>query len=230
MIHFKYIVSIFYFFSIQFVWAGLPLQSEPPKTVFVQLFEWPWKEIARECEIYLGPKKFAAVQVSPPQEHLINSENTWWSRYQVVSYKLESRSGTEEEFIDMVQRCKNAGVDVYVDTVINHMTGVVSGVGSAGTQFTQYEYPGLYTREDFHFCGRNGNNDIHNWTDLFELHFCQLVGLADLKTESYKVQKTQVEYLNRLTDIGVKGFRIDAAKHMPPKDILSITSQLKNDP
>ena len=34
----------------------------------------------------------------------------WWQRYQVVSYKMDSRSGTEEEFRDMVQRCNAAGV------------------------------------------------------------------------------------------------------------------------
>lgn len=34
----------------------------------------------------------------------------WWQRYQPVSYKLYSRSGTEAEFIDMVQRCNRVGV------------------------------------------------------------------------------------------------------------------------
>ncbi|CAF5008452.1 unnamed protein product, partial [Rotaria socialis] len=40
---------------------------------------------------------------------------------QPVSYKLQSRSGTEAEFIDMVDRCNKAGVRIYVDAVINHM-------------------------------------------------------------------------------------------------------------
>ena len=39
------------------------------RTAFVQLFEWKWTDIARECETYLGPKGFAAVQISPPNEH-----------------------------------------------------------------------------------------------------------------------------------------------------------------
>lgn len=29
----------------------------------VQLFEWKYKDIADECEIFLGPKKFGGVQV-----------------------------------------------------------------------------------------------------------------------------------------------------------------------
>ena len=40
-----------------------------------------------------------------------------------MSYLLESRSGTREEFVDMVQRCRAQGVNIYVDAVINHMTG-----------------------------------------------------------------------------------------------------------
>jgi alpha-amylase len=36
---------------------------------FVQLFEWKWTDVARECETYLGPKGFTAVQISPPNEH-----------------------------------------------------------------------------------------------------------------------------------------------------------------
>ena len=40
----------------------------------------------------------------------------------IMSVKLSNeRSGTREEFIDMVSRCKSVGVNIYVDGVINHM-------------------------------------------------------------------------------------------------------------
>src|SRR5690554_7512158 len=58
---------------------------------FVHLFEWTWSDVAQECENFLGPKGFSAVQVSPPQEHIQGS--AWWTRYQPVSYQLNSRSG-----------------------------------------------------------------------------------------------------------------------------------------
>ena len=32
-------------------------------TSIVHLFEWPWRDIAEECENYLAPNGFAAVQV-----------------------------------------------------------------------------------------------------------------------------------------------------------------------
>src|SRR5688500_17932200 len=39
--------------------------------VFVHLFEWKWTDIAAECENVLGPQGFKAVQISPPQEHIV---------------------------------------------------------------------------------------------------------------------------------------------------------------
>ena len=46
------------------------LDYEAGKGVFVQLFEWSWDDVAMECEQYFGPNHFAAVQVSPVQEHV----------------------------------------------------------------------------------------------------------------------------------------------------------------
>src|SRR5262245_48630178 len=59
--------------------AGSP---STPRTAFVHLFEWKWIDIAKECENYLGPKGFSAVQVSPPNEHAVvrlsNGSYPWW--------------------------------------------------------------------------------------------------------------------------------------------------------
>lgn len=42
----------------------------------VQLFEWKFLDIARECETYLGPNFFYAVQVSPVADH-VKVLNPW---------------------------------------------------------------------------------------------------------------------------------------------------------
>lgn len=200
----------------------LGISNSPPRTVFIQLFEWSWKDIAKECQERLGPGGFSAVQVSPPQEHLLWAGNPWWTRYQPISYRIESRGGSERDFMDMVKACKQAGVDVYADVIFNHMAGMAEGMGFSGTRFTHFSYPGLYDFDDFHHCGRNGNNHIVDFTDLYELQNCMLVNLADLKTESPKVQNQIARYLDRLLEVGVSGFRIDAAKHMPARDIEEI--------
>jgi len=179
--------------------------------VFVHLFEWKWTDIARECETVLGPAGFAAVQVSPPQEHSVQSSHTWSERYQPVSYSIaRSRSGTGAEFTDMVNRCKAAGVGIYVDAVINHMTNVPSpGVGSNGTSYTKYEYPGLYAPSDFHTpCA------LTNYQSAANVQDCELLGLPDLDTGSPSVRQKIAAYLVMLARLGVAGFRIDAAKHI----------------
>jgi len=201
-------------------------KSNSPRTVMVQLFEWPWQDIAKECEEYLGPNGFAAVQVSPPQEHLVTGQNYWWERYQPVSYQLISRSGSQSEFQDMVRRCQRAGVDIYVDLVANHMAGLAQGVGFGGTRYRKYDHTGLYTFSDFHHCGRNGNDQIVNFKDRYEVQFCELLGLADLKTDSDHVQNQIAGYMRNLLDVGVTGFRLDAAKHIPATDLSQILSRV----
>ena len=162
--------------------TGTPQAVQTPRTVMVHLFEWTWPDVALECERFLGPAGYVAVQVSPPQEHLVVEPYPWWQRYQPVSYQLVSRSGTRAQFAEMVARCADAGVDVYVDAVINHMTGVGSGTGSAGTEFTHYVYPGLYQPDDFHHCGLAPGDDIRNYQDPEQVRRCELLNLADLDT------------------------------------------------
>ena len=185
--------------------------------VFVHLFEWKWTDVARECESVLGPRGFKAVQVSPPQEHIQATGSPWWERYQAVSYSIDrSRSGTRAEFVDMVQRCKAVGVDIYVDAVINHMTAG-AGTGTSGSVYTKYSYPGLYTQSDFHTpCAVNDYQNAANVQD------CELFGLADLITGSPSVQQKIAGYLISLARLGVAGFRLDAAKHIQPVELDNI--------
>jgi alpha-amylase len=202
-------------------------QAESPRTAFVHLFEWDWPRVARECEEFLGPAGYAAVQVSPPQEHVEGPQ--WWTRYQPVSYQLVSRGGSREQFADAVARCRAVDVEIYVDAVINHMTGVYAGRGVAGTEFGEYEYPGLYAYDDFHHCDRNDGDDIVDFDDLYEVQHCELVNLADLDTASESVRTKLAGFLNDLLATGVAGFRIDAAKHMPPGDIAAVLDKLDKD-
>ena len=191
--------------------------------MFVHLFEWKWTDVADECETVLGPLGFEAAQVSPPQEHIVLGFHPWWTRYQPVSYSIEqSRSGTRAEFEDMVSRCAAAGVDIYVDAVINHMTAG-DGTGTAGTAYTKYEYPGLYAQSDFH-----GACDVTNYQSEENVQDCELLGLADLDTGSGSVQRKIADYLVELVGIGVAGFRIDAAKHIQPVELDAIVDRVNN--
>jgi len=188
--------------------SNSPITHAQSRTAFVHLFEWSWNDIAIECEQNLGPKGFAAVQVSPPQKSITRSE--WWSRYQPLSYEITGRGGSRNQFRNMVNRCKAVGVDIYVDAVINHMAAL-------DRSFPEVPY---------------GPNDFHNCTDdidygnRFSVQNCDLVGLNDLKTESNYVRQKIADYMNDLIGLGVAGFRIDASKHIPVQDIAAIKSKL----
>jgi alpha-amylase len=203
------------------------------RSVYVHLFEWKWNDIAAECERFLGPKGFGGVQISPPNEHAhINTPyRPWWQRYQPVSYKLQSRSGTEQEFRSMVQRCNAAGVRIYVDAVINHMAAGGNSA-SAGSSFNpgQKSFPAVpYGVNDFNDrrCYTASGN-IENYNDVNQVRNCKLVGLPDLATGDEYVRQKIADYMNNLIDIGVAGFRIDASKHMWPGDCQIIFNKLKN--
>ena len=185
--------------------------------VAVRLFQWSWTNVAAECESVLGPDGYRAALVSPPQEHAMLSGNPWGEHYQVVSYSIaQTILGTGTQFADMVQRCRAAGVDIYADAVINHMSSG-SGVGSNGTAYTKYSYPPLYGPTDFHpHCAVDDYQSAANVQD------CELLGLADLNTGLASVRQKIAGYLISLARLGVAGFRIDAAKHIQPVELDSI--------
>ncbi|KAK2139807.1 hypothetical protein LSH36_1599g00011 [Paralvinella palmiformis] len=218
------------------------------RTVIVHLFNWKWTDVARECEQFLGPLDIVVSRqssservgvvltpsvhtvpqsVSPPNEHRIIKSpfRPWWERYQPVSYLLQSRGGNRQQFVDMVHRCGAVGVRIYVDVVINHMTGAGgTGNGSAGTPYNADEcclnFPTVpYSKEDFSTCNCGDcctrSCDIENYQDSEQL-------------SSERVQDKIAHYLNDLLSIGVAGFRVDASKHMWPSDLEIIFAKMTN--
>jgi pullulanase-type alpha-1,6-glucosidase len=217
---------------------------EPPAGVFVHLFEWPWADIQKECT-FLAAKGFTAVQVSPPNEHLVptadmggvgTNDFPWWVRYQPVTHdtnKFTSRSGTWSEFQSMVSACNALGVGIYVDAVINHMADIEVGTPPRGTANTEYNsspadqrfYGAQYHANDFHpDCIIDGN--AGDYKDRNKVQRCKLSGLPDLDTGKADVQTELRNYLQALLNAGVKGFRIDGAKHMAAHDIAAILNGL----
>nr|XP_014101169.2 alpha-amylase-related protein [Bactrocera oleae] len=216
--------------SLLILIATVEAQHEPhwwaERSAIVQLFEWKWTDIARECERFLAPRGFAGVQVSPVAENVVIAGRPWWERYQPVSYKLITRSGNETEFADMVRSCNAVGVRIYVDVLLNHMAasydGVVYGTGGSFAYPNAKNFPAVpYTAHDFH-----STCDIQDWNDRFQVQNCELVRLKDLDQSSDRVRAQLLGFLNHLIELGVAGFRVDAAKHMPAEDLKLIYDSL----
>ncbi|KAL4707764.1 hypothetical protein ACJJTC_001710 [Scirpophaga incertulas] len=187
----------------------------PDRSTIVHLFEWKWKDIADECERFLAPKGYGGVQISPPSENLIihlpNGSRPWYERYQVMSYKLKTRSGDENDFLNMTTRCNRVGVRIYADVVVNHMTGDNSNnKGTAGStaDFQNYHYPAVpYIREHFHNppCVINNYNNVRN---------CQLLGLKDLNQTIRYVRSKICLYINHLIKFGVRSCNLVGLKDL----------------
>ncbi|MCC2268813.1 alpha-amylase family protein [Streptomyces sp. CT1-17] len=201
--------------------TGAPASPPGAKDVTAVLFEWNFASVAKECTSTLGPAGYGYVQVSPPAEHIQGGQ--WWTSYQPVSYKIAGRLGDRAAFESMVDTCHAAGVKVVADAVVNHMSAG-SGTGTGGSSYSKYDYPGLYSSPDFDDC----TAQISNYQDRYNVQHCELVGLADLDTSEEYVRGKIAGYLNDLLSLGVDGFRIDAAKHIPAADLANIRSRLSD--
>ncbi|MBW3092783.1 InlB B-repeat-containing protein [Bifidobacterium sp. 82T10] len=210
--------------------------------VTVVAFQQSWNTIAKECKSTYGPEGVGYIQISPPEESVQGTQ--WWTVYQPISYSLNSRFGTESELKSMIQTCNAQGVQIIADVVLNHTSGHdVSWVddqrGVAGTAYngTYGRYPGIgiYQYEesgnnhqyglasgDFHSCRTN----IADYTNADEVQDCRLSTMWDINTGSSRVQTIQAEYLAKLWNLGVRGFRIDSAKHINTLDLKAIKAKL----
>lgn len=196
----------------------------PGRVGFVHLFSWKFSDVANECESWLGPKGYGAVQVSPITEHPIVVGRPWWESYQPISWKIDGKYGNEADFVDMIDRCNAVGVKIIVDVVFNHVTDR-PGIGSAGSVSdpANLNFPEIpLGPEDFNTppCGIN-------YFDPNSVRNCWLLEMPDLNQKLPAVRQKIAGFLNKLIELGVAGFRVDGAKHMWPEDLQGIYDLLK---
>ena len=119
---------------------------------------------------------------------------------------------------------------MYVDAVINHMTGQ-GDTSYGGVHYARYRYPGLYgphelppVRRRLPLGPSGGIEDFNNQQQVFN---CELVGSGrPAHRAPTHVRDTLAAYLNKLIGYGVSGFRVDAAKHIGQTDLDAIYSRL----
>ena len=210
-------------------------RAAAPTDVIVHLFEWPWASVAAECQNVLGPKGFggrAGVAAA-------GARRAAGQGYPVVAglpagelpAELAARrpGGVRVDGADLPrgrrEDLRRRGDQPHGRRRVDRRR---AAAGRRTRTTPTRRCP--YGDGDFHHCGRNGNDDIVNWGDRWEVQNCELVDLSDLKTESQYVRDKLAGYLNDLISLGVDGFRVDAAKHMPVGDLQASVRQLNGNP
>ncbi|MBR9788315.1 MAG: alpha-amylase [Vibrionaceae bacterium] len=211
--------------------SGLQEIQSAGANVILHAFDWKYADIARRAkEIHeLG---YGSVLVSPPMKSA--NDERWWQRYQPQDYRvIDNALGDTQDFIHMVQVLERFGVLVYADVVFNHMANeahmrqdlqypskeILDEYQKNPEKYQALKLFGdlsepLFTEEDFAKAF-----GIKNWKDKWQVQNGRITGgpadpgLPTLKVCDHVVEQ-QRAYLKALKKIGVKGFRIDAAKHM----------------
>ncbi|CAH1553482.1 alpha-amylase family protein [Vibrio owensii] len=211
--------------------SGLQETQSTGANVILHAFDWKYADIAqRAAEISeLG---YGSVLVSPPMKSA--QDERWWQRYQPQDYRvIDNALGNTTDFKNMVEALDRVGVLVYADVVFNHMA-------NEAHLRSDLQYPRQAVMDDYQQNASKyqdltlfgdlseplfDENDfveafgIKDWKDKWEVQNGRISGgptdpgLPTLRVCKHVVEQ-QRTYLKALKALGVKGFRIDAAKHM----------------
>lgn len=189
----------------------------------LSLFDCPLRDVKRLLPI-ISRQGFNVVQVSPLQRIKEEGNNEWWLLYQPLGFDIGNRLGSKEELYDLCNEARRYGITIVVDAVVNHV---------ANKNEWDFLEPHPDVDRDLLWNGEcfKPKIQINNWDDRNQvIHYC--LGLPGLNPNSHIVQGKVVSMLNEYIDLGVGGFRFDAAKSIAlPEEgcdfFPNVTSQLK---
>ncbi|MFN8613142.1 MAG: alpha-amylase family glycosyl hydrolase [Vulcanimicrobiota bacterium] len=165
--------------------------------IIVQLFNQSFERV-RKALPRMKRLGVTHVLISPPQKS--HSSRSWWARYQPVDFtRIEGPLGNLSQLRELCWTASSMGLAIVVDTVIHHLSNEGRYLRTRGGRIEAAQYPRFST------------------PDLRGLH--QLGkgrGLPILNTDSPWVRSQLRDYIHGLFGLGVRGFRIDSAKHMDP--------------
>lgn len=212
--------------------------------VILHAFDWPYA-LVRERARQIYQAGYKSVLISPPNKSLISETGTdWWQRYQPQDYRvIDNQLGNTTDFKNMIKALSAMNINVYADVVLNHMANESSIRNDlqypSKNDLIQYREQSDYYQEqllygdlrrplfvdrDFEDAFRIEDGD---WHDIWRVQHGRInVGQEDPGLPTLRVHEHVIEqqraYLKALKSLGVRGFRIDAAKHMTLKHIQEV--------
>ncbi len=199
--------------------------------VILHAFDWKYADIAQRA-VEISELGYGSVLVSPPMKSA--QDDRWWQRYQPQDYRvIENALGNTIDFRNMVEALAQVGVLVYADVVFNHMANeahlrrdlqyprqdVMDAYQAQAAKYQDLLLFGDLSKPLFDENDFAEPFGIKDWKDKWEVQNGRITGgpkdpgLPTLRVCPNVIEQ-QRAYLNALKALGVKGFRIDAAKHM----------------
>ena len=165
---------------------------------------------------------FKTIQLSPMQPQKDYSggrwEDQWWKLYQPLGFSIAQNNqnilGTKEELRSMCELAEIKGIKVIVDVVANHLAG--GSDKSFDWNVRNFE-PDIYNQNLIHQLGDKTSTPGYNGFSEYIVRGA-IGGFPDLQTENSVVQNRVLSLLKEYIDVGVDGFRFDAAKHIETPD------------
>lgn len=188
------------------------LPSETKDGNIFHAFNWTYSDIKISLPT-LSEAGFKSVQTSPVQQPK-SGGSEWYFLYQPCSFYIAKSSplGTKEELEDLCKEADKYNMSIIVDIVFNHMatTGEVDSNGFyvVDPEVEEYE-PEIYADLDTYF-HRTPYNELGSLGSITQWYD----GLPDLNTSNPLIQEKCLNLLKECIDVGVDGFRFDAAKHI----------------
>ncbi len=189
--------------------------------------DWSYNTIkANLADIYAAG--YTAVQTSPIQPpkdynaYWTDTSGQWWKLYQPLDIAIadgNSWLGTKSELRSLCDAADNYGIKVIVDIVANHM----ANNGTNGPAMTY-----LNTGINSTLRGSSSYwhvNTLSGFDDDRESKVLGHINMPDLNTGSSYVQGLYEDLVTECVELGVDGFRFDAAGHIEvPTDDTSYRS------
>ena len=193
------------------------LPSSNEEGIILHAFNWKYEDIKNNLEA-IKNAGYKMVQTSPVQQPKSGGAR-WEFFYQPVSFSIADSSplGSKQDLKDLCDAAENEGISIICDIVFNHLATDggkdANGLPTIDPEIENYE-PYIYAHQDecFHHYKANDVSGSGNVTMYYP-------GLPDLNTANEKVQERSLALLKECIDVGVDGFRFDAAKHIEtPED------------
>ncbi|MBR0232041.1 MAG: hypothetical protein IJQ53_07450 [Clostridia bacterium] len=184
-------------------------------------FNWTYREITANLESIknAGFRNVLTMPVQPPK----GGGASWWAFYQPLGMSIGDGSslGTKEELKELCDRAEELGIAVLADIVANHLATTDSedkepdGTPTVSPAVQQYE-PVLYNNrnEDTDGNGVTFHHNVNARGSGADTQYYAYGNLPDLNTSNAYVQSRVLSLLKECVDIGIDGFRFDAAKHI----------------